>query len=52
MAQPALSQQIKRLEEQVGLPLVERTTRSVALTEAWELLVARARREDAARAIT
>jgi LysR family transcriptional regulator, transcription activator of glutamate synthase operon len=44
VAQPALSQQIKRLEEQVGLPLVERTTRSVALTEAGELLVGRARR--------
>jgi DNA-binding transcriptional LysR family regulator len=44
IAQPALSQQIRRLEEQVGLPLVERTTRSVALTEAGELLVARARR--------
>jgi LysR family transcriptional regulator, transcription activator of glutamate synthase operon len=44
VAQPALSQQIRRLEEQVGVPLVERTTRSVALTEAGELLVARARR--------
>jgi LysR family transcriptional regulator, transcription activator of glutamate synthase operon len=44
IAQPALSQQIKRLEEQLGLPLVERTTRSVALTDAGELLVARARR--------
>src|SRR3954454_2892311 len=44
VAQPALSQQIRRLEEQVGIPLVERTTRSVALTEAGELLVARARR--------
>src|SRR5213596_3208013 len=54
IAQPALSQQIRRLEEQVGLALVERTTRSVALTEAGELLVARARRIlnelDAARA--
>jgi LysR family transcriptional regulator, transcription activator of glutamate synthase operon len=54
IAQPALSQQIKRLEEQLGLPLVERTTRSVALTDAGELLVARARRVlnelDAARA--
>src|SRR3954451_8786044 len=54
VAQPALSQQIRRLEEQVGVPLVERTTRSVALTEAGELLVARARRIlneiDAARA--
>jgi LysR family transcriptional regulator, transcription activator of glutamate synthase operon len=44
VAQPALSQQIRRLEQQVGLALVERTTRSVALTDAGELLVARARR--------
>lgn len=54
VAQPALSQQIKRLEGEVGLALVERTTRSVALTEAGELLAARARRIlnelDAARA--
>jgi LysR family transcriptional regulator, transcription activator of glutamate synthase operon len=44
IAQPALSQQIRRLEDEVGLPLVERTTRRVALTDAGELLVARARR--------
>ncbi len=44
IAQPALSQQIKRLEEEVGLALVERTTRQVAITDAGELLVARARR--------
>lgn len=44
IAQPALSQQIRRLEDEVGLPLVERTTRRVALTEAGELLVARGRR--------
>lgn len=44
VAQPALSQQIRRLEEEVGLALVERTTRRVALTDAGELLVARARR--------
>jgi DNA-binding transcriptional LysR family regulator len=44
VAQPALSQQIRRLESEVGLPLVERTTRRVALTEAGETLVARARR--------
>lgn len=44
VAQPALSQQIRRLEDEVGLPLVERTTRRVALTDAGELLVARARR--------
>jgi DNA-binding transcriptional LysR family regulator len=44
IAQPALSQQIRRLEQEVGLALVERTTRRVALTEAGELLLARARR--------
>jgi LysR family transcriptional regulator, transcription activator of glutamate synthase operon len=44
VAQPALSQQIRRLEAEVGLALVQRTTRRVALTEAGELLVARARR--------
>jgi DNA-binding transcriptional LysR family regulator len=44
IAQPALSQQIRKLEQSAGLPLVERTTRHVALTEAGELLVARARR--------
>jgi DNA-binding transcriptional LysR family regulator len=44
IAQPALSQQIRRLEEEVGVALVERTTRRVAITEAGELLVARARR--------
>jgi LysR family transcriptional regulator, transcription activator of glutamate synthase operon len=44
IAQPALSQQIRRLEEEVGLALVERTTRRVALTDAGELLVVRARR--------
>jgi LysR family transcriptional regulator, transcription activator of glutamate synthase operon len=44
IAQPALSQQIKRLEAEVGLPLVERTTRHVALTDAGAALVARARR--------
>lgn len=44
IAQPALSQQIRRLEEEVGLALVERTTRRVSLTDAGELLTARARR--------
>jgi LysR family transcriptional activator of glutamate synthase operon len=44
IAQPALSQQVRRLESEVGLPLVERTTRRVAVTPAGELLVARARR--------
>ena len=44
IAQPALSQQIRRLEDEVGLPLVERTTRHVRITDAGEVLVARARR--------
>ena len=44
IAQPALSQQIRRLEEEVGVPLVERTTRQVTITHAGRLLVARARR--------
>jgi LysR family transcriptional activator of glutamate synthase operon len=44
VAQPALSQQIRRLEDELGLPLVDRTTRRVALTSAGELLTERARR--------
>lgn len=44
IAQPALSQQLRRLEQEVGLPLVERTTRRVAMTDAGELVLARARR--------
>jgi LysR family transcriptional regulator, transcription activator of glutamate synthase operon len=44
IAQPALSQQIRRLEDEVGLALVERTTRRVSITEAGDVLVARARR--------
>ncbi len=44
IAQPALSQQIRRLEQEVGLALVERTTRRVTVTEAGRVLVARARR--------
>jgi len=44
IAQPALSQQVRRLEDEVGVALVDRTTRHVALTPAGELLVSRARR--------
>jgi LysR family transcriptional regulator, transcription activator of glutamate synthase operon len=44
IAQPALSQQVKRLEDEVGVALVDRTTRHVSLTPAGELLVASARR--------
>jgi len=54
VAQPALSQQIRSLEAELGMALVERTTRKVAMTQAGDLLVARARRAlaelDAARA--
>lgn len=44
LAQPALSRQLRRLEAELGLQLVERTTKRVALTAAGEVLVARARR--------
>jgi LysR family transcriptional regulator, transcription activator of glutamate synthase operon len=44
IAQPALSQQIRRLEDELGLALVERTTRRVVITDAGALLVTRARR--------
>ena len=44
VAQPALSQQIQRLEDELGVALVERTTRHVAITDAGRLLVARAKR--------
>jgi len=44
VAQPALSQQIRRLEDELAVVLVERTTRRVRITDAGQLLVARARR--------
>ena len=44
IAQPALSQQIRKLEDEVGIALVERSTRRMSITAAGELLVARARR--------
>lgn len=44
IAQPALSQQIQKLEQETGLALVDRTTRRVSITEAGDMLVARARR--------
>ena len=42
--QPALSLQIKRLEEHVGMPLLERKGRTIEVTEAGEVLVDYARR--------
>src|ERR1051325_6225593 len=43
IAQPPLSQQVKRLEELVGHRLFDRTTRGVKLTLAGQLLAERAR---------
>ncbi len=44
VAQPALSQQVRRLEAEVGMPLIERTTRKVELTDAGRLFLEHARR--------
>src|ERR1700733_11285694 len=44
LAQPPLSQQIRRLEEILGYPLFVRTSRSVKLTNAGEVFLDRARR--------
>ncbi len=44
VAQPALSQQIAKLEAELGVPLVDRTTRRVRMTDAGDALVGHARR--------
>ena len=44
ISQPTLSAQIKKLEDQLGVQLVERRPRNVALTDVGEKVVARARR--------
>jgi DNA-binding transcriptional LysR family regulator len=43
IAQPPLSQQIRRFEAEIGEPLLYRTTRSVALAPAGEVLLERGR---------
>jgi DNA-binding transcriptional LysR family regulator len=43
IAQSALSHQVRRLEQELGVELLRRTTRSVEPTEAGELVAARAR---------
>lgn len=44
VAQPALSRQIRKLEEELGIPLVVRTTRRVAFTPQGSEVVQHARR--------
>jgi DNA-binding transcriptional LysR family regulator len=44
IAQPSLSQQIRRLEQQLGVALLDRTSRSVELTAAGSTLLAEGRR--------
>jgi DNA-binding transcriptional LysR family regulator len=44
IAQSALSQQVARLERELGVELLRRSTRRVEVTEAGELVLARARR--------
>ena len=52
VAQPAVSQQVRRLEEELGVQLLERTQHRVCLTPAGEVLLVEGRRvlEQAARA--
>src|SRR6266851_7710296 len=42
VAQPALSRQVRKLEDELGVELLERTGHPIALTEAGTLLLQRA----------
>jgi LysR family nitrogen assimilation transcriptional regulator len=42
VAQPALSRQVRKLEDELGVELIERAGRQIALTEAGSLLLERA----------
>jgi DNA-binding transcriptional LysR family regulator len=44
VAQPAVSQQVRRLEQELGVELLSRTTRRVLVSEAGEIALARAGR--------
>jgi LysR family hydrogen peroxide-inducible transcriptional activator len=44
VSQPTLSAQLKKLEDSLGVQLIERQPRRIALTDAGEQIVARARR--------
>jgi DNA-binding transcriptional LysR family regulator len=44
VAQPAVSEQVRKLEEELGVQLLNRTQRSVSLTEAGAVLLDEARR--------
>jgi DNA-binding transcriptional LysR family regulator len=44
LSQPALSVQVRRLEQQLGVQLLERSSRHVALTPAGEVLLGESRR--------
>jgi DNA-binding transcriptional LysR family regulator len=44
VAQPAVSEQVRKLEQELGVTLLERTHRSVSLTEAGAVLLAEAKR--------
>jgi DNA-binding transcriptional LysR family regulator len=44
VAQPAVSEQVRKLEEELGVRLLERTQRSVSLTNAGAAMLEEARR--------